>query len=125
MVLCTVFVANVWLQRLPIYKNCHLLSCRKTNEWYCQLIRFKNKRCQNKKTVPHFLFPEGQMHLYPVYFHATDLLYITEHPCNKIYRYFNFRLCIYHLSSAVLNVTLNIVHFISDMLVLMFLQFKK
>ena len=61
-----------------------------------------------EKTALLFLFSGGQMYpLQSVYFHchATNLLkqYLNEtvHTCYKIYRYFNFQLCPYHLFSAV------------------------
>ena len=77
---------------------------------------------KHKKTALLFLFLEGQIYLYPsvdFHFHATELL--KQHlKINryKIFRYFNFQLCAYHLSSAVHNATLNHFNFMrSDQLV--------
>ena len=36
-----------------------------TNKRQCFLLKFKNKNCQNIKSLPHSLYFEAEIHVYP------------------------------------------------------------
>ena len=81
---CKSFRCNYCLfQKIAIFND-----ERQIND--CQPLRLKNKICQNVKTVPPFLFLEGQMNF------RNRRANETEHTYYKIYRYFNYQL--YHIS---------------------------
>ena len=84
------FHIKSWAVTTIYIKDSHS-QWRKTSKF--QLLRFENKIFCNIKRLPHFLYFEGQIHLYPfyLYFYAPFLL----------------RQYLYHLSSVAHNASLN------------------
>ena len=83
------------------------------NKWQCQ-CQLQILTMPKHKIAP-FVFISSRtsasvsicLFSFSCYRFTNSILNETEQTCYKKYEYFNFQLCIYHLSSAVLNATLD------------------